>query len=466
VQRSPSGNDEDDDDDGSTSDDAVATSSKAKVRKADTELMPWKRKRLQVRAMEADWVALAERFEEEGYWPILDAALEYASGTEHRFAEQLEKHMHDRSESMYMDHASNTLCVMPRALLKEVVTGSVAEAYENSSTGKTSPEFRDMLDELDEQGGKQACIYMLELADIHGDALGTYQIREIVKELRYYATKAQVSTIQFLHFKIDSLHDDEWEKSWSMAGNRRKYLEGKNPSERQAVIHVFCDALELLINGTEDGDDFRPGLTYIGYAIDAHARREQHSKTGSASTNWLSSLVVSICQVKWPTRGFELHFHVICLIGDEKQAAISEMLLAVITRSYYWTGRGFNIALCGISVGSIEMPSKPREEKTKLWRAWRHYILNNTPWEENVKWNAAKNKKLIENLQRVPIEATEARSAAKRVELEEFRTLMEEIDWDDPAIDHSLKDECERDLKDLRTMDRELLKLFRDKRKS
>jgi hypothetical protein len=437
---------------------AIATAKRRKAKANPYKTDAAKRASLHFRAYEPDWFELAERFPDEGYSPILTGALQYAAVTEHRIAIDLKQAMIKNSESMYMDNAVNTLCVMPKRLVKEIVAGSVAQVFRESSPTNHLAEFHKIINDMDNQGGKQACIYMLELAGSTGQPMSVEEVRKLIWELRYY--KAEAATHNKLAFEYDSLHDPDWKTTVSINDGRRKYIEDK-PTERRAVVDVFCSALEKLIHSKRDEEDFLPRLTYIGYAIDADKRKKQHAQTGSESKNWLASLVLSICKVRWPYRGFKLHAHVICLLGDEKQAAIAEMLLAVISQSYYWTGRGFNIVLAGGSLASIEMKKKTSDERNQAWEDWKGYILNSTPWKENLAWVAEKTQKRIEDTQCAPIREEQAQLDAEREEMEEIRGLLQDTNWDDPKMDPAFRAQCAQMKTRLLEMDRKHLNLFR-----
>jgi hypothetical protein len=154
----------------------------------------------------------------------------------------------------------------------------------------------------------------------------------------------------------------QWKRKYTYEQNRRRYLD-ESTSYRRQVIGVFCNAVETAIVGLKDDQEFTPGFRYVGYAMNAASRREQHGKTGSSSTNWLGSLILAICHYYWTDWEYKLEFHILILLGAEVQATVAEQLMAVIGQTYFWTGRGINIAHCGNSVASVTMSKKTEAER-------------------------------------------------------------------------------------------------------
>lgn len=408
---------------------------------------------------EPDWAAMAAKFDDEGYTNMIEMALEYAVETGHASAKDLKREK-NRGNLQYFDLAGNTLCMMPMKLVKELICGNVALAFENGC--KARSDFWRDVEKLYEQGvnGKHAGIYLRTVADADGRAPFVWQVRELLMELRDYYKQAR--TADYRAYKIDHQNDPEWEKQWAFDGNR-KYLgeTTTTQSTRRANLETFCDALERLLVGLSNDNFFTPSFHYIGYALNILNRMEQHEKTGTNNTNWLGSLVLSILQWRWSNQDFQFHFHVMCLLGDEDQATIAEMLLAVIGHGYYWTGRGFNIQHCGASVASIEMKTISEAGRREIWTSWRKYIMEETPWKENLRWENELTKKLQVKLRRQPLEEVRQRVGRKRAEVEAFKTKYEEVVLNGGHIDQARRKAWDDKYKEVKKTEEEILKVWR-----
>jgi hypothetical protein len=386
---------------------------------------------------EPDWSDMASRFSIEGYSRILQIALQHARKTGHRTAESLWSAFQASGDETYWDMAGNTLCIMPKRMVYELVAGNMAEAFESGKLAQT--EFFMDVTKFDKQGRRgQPVLYLRTFGDSSGRPLFVWQVKVLLKELESYEQYARTGDARA--FMIDSVSDPDWsEATESDTSGKRKYLD-PSKSSRRKVLRVFCAALQRQIWGMDDDEKFTPSFHYIGYAFDAEARKEQHAKTGTRSTNWLGSLVVSICNYKWPDRGYCLHFHVTCLIANPAQAAVGEMLLTVIGHGYYWTGRGFNIGIAGASVNSIYMETYTETRRNELWKEWKGYIVEETPWLANLEsdTNLVQGHRSMERMK--PLEEAKATSSACIVQQSRFTELYESIDWTDPQIDPALRE--------------------------
>lgn len=200
-----------------------------------------------------------------------------------------------------------------------------------------------------------------------------------------------------------------------------------------------------------------PSFHYIGYALNSAVREEQHSWTGSASTNWLGSLVLAIMRYHFPEEEYELEFFVICLLGFEEQAAIAEVLLAIIGHGYFWTGLGFNIAFCGQSVNSIQMTALSQAERNEKWDDWAQYIHDHTPFAENGKRDDRLTDALLKKERRVVYDAARQEVMDLRSKQDDVKAKFMAIDWEDEDFDDEeiveLKEKIEQKLKVLEDFD-------------
>ncbi|KAF2122569.1 hypothetical protein BDV96DRAFT_593095 [Lophiotrema nucula] len=165
-------------------------------------------------------------------------------------------------------------------------------------------------------------------------------------------------------------------------------------------------------------------------------REDEHARTGSKSTGWLASLVLSGLNWRWYKKhrklpgqpcfdGYSLHFNVICLLADKNHAALAEIILACVARAYFWTGLGLNVAHCG-QVGSVWNTADGD------WEDWRRWILENTDMAANIFANV----KLVEEKPKFAAQIEEERAQIhhKRQDMEKFIGLVESMNLDHPAI--------------------------------
>jgi hypothetical protein len=411
---------------------------------------------------EPNWDSIVAELPKTGYSPLIEAAVDYGVQAKSSIALDCAAEWATGGPK-YFDAASMTLCMMPRALVTEMITGNVVKAYKNGS--KTQNGFYIDLRELKKQGiqRKHAGIYLRSFADRDGDSLYVYQARWLIRYLRYYQNVGASTREQA--YRVDAAYDDSWTRKDSET--RRKYLTDRSAaiSERRQVINYFCSALEKHIHSMDD-NEFIPPFHYVGYALDIESRMNEHAKLGS-DAGWFGSLICALINDEYRNMTFSWHFQVVCLLGDEGQAAIAEMLLAAISHSYYWTGLGINVAHCGLSVASIKMKSldpDPKindQKRDKIWTRWRKYVIKCTSLEENLEWHNDLTEKTTTQARRRKLEETSVRLQYKWKAVDEFKAAYEAADMNAPYIDQAKRGAYEQKYKEIQEAEKEILKLHR-----
>ncbi|KAF2112508.1 hypothetical protein BDV96DRAFT_664079, partial [Lophiotrema nucula] len=424
----------------------VATSSRA----------PSPKKRKFTLPDEPDWPALAHAIgHSTGYQPLAVAALRYAHRTDHTIAKDLQNHA---GQALFNNTAGSIFCAMDRRALKALADGTYVDKLFSDE------DFEQHVDHYDAQGRKQPCIYVRPLALADGSRPTVGDIRFLIRDLTAYIEESRTADERC--FEIDSMYRECNKADYMNKVEAERYYLKSARSYRREVVRDFVKALEKHVNGLEDRDIFPFTIQYIGYCLNTVNREAQHSRTGGDNTGWLASLILSCMNYRFlkhleetgDTRrniehGWKLHFHVIALLGHEKEAAIAEMLLACVARAYYWVG-GLNVAKCGESVNSIRMENKTAAERKALWNSWSKFIMKETAWEYNLEHDAELSTAARESARKATLDAKRAGIAEKFRRLETFIQTFESLDLNrlDPAERAKLQkkyDDIKSTLKDL-----------------
>ncbi len=104
-----------------------------------------------------------------------------------------------------------------------------------------------------------------------------------------------------------------------------------------------------------------------------------------------------------------MHFFVICLLSEEPQGPVAEMLLTRVCGAYYHGGSGFCIDIAGKSMESIHFRKLSHVEASNRWAEFDAWVEDNTPVNEN--WNA----------QAAVMDTQAERKKSRRVEREKQR---------------------------------------------
>jgi hypothetical protein len=117
-----------------------------------------------------------------------------------------------------------------------------------------------------------------------------------------------------------------------------------------------------------------PVMHYVGYAMKASVRKKQHSAMG-ASTNWLCVFAQAVL------RAMDLDPRMdpftVCLISEEWDGPVAEMLLTRLARAYYFAG-GFSIAQAGAIMTSMKLRNLGEKERNEHWAKAVGWVMAKT----------------------------------------------------------------------------------------
>ncbi|PVI01240.1 hypothetical protein DM02DRAFT_727989 [Periconia macrospinosa] len=288
----------------------------------------------------------------------------------------------DRQEWVFLGVA--ILASIPLTMLKLFVGHNLAAALRGGYVGRFDTLRAHMEPEgawMQQGQGDAPVIYVVSL--VSRDALGSgptvQQLREVVRLLlEYIEGKASAIVVD------NAIRSPKGRETLALdiQAGTQKYLcktkDGRRvPSaNRREVIRIFANALgERLALEDDETRHIHPPLQYVGYAFN-FAKREAQHQTGES--NYLMHLVNSICQVLYPAT-FNLEAHPICYLAEEKEVPFAELLLSLVTNTFYTTGRGFNIATPGLSNASADMKYVMHGEAVEFWKA-RQAFRDSQPW--------------------------------------------------------------------------------------
>lgn len=210
----------------------------------------------------------------------------------------------------------------------------------------------------------------------------------LVKWLRRYMPEDQAivgnDKGQRAIWRIDREFSKRWNRENTNTGSRRSLMSksGLRSGDRVKVLKKFCDQLQTRCEASGGARLLSRPLLYVGYALRADHRQRQHDACGSSS-NWLASLVQATCNVLWGRGAYRMHFFVICLLSEEDQRPVAEMLLTRVPGAYYHGGLGFCIDIAGKSMESIHFRRLSYEEARDRWADFGEWVEKHTPVQQN-----------------------------------------------------------------------------------
>lgn len=344
-------------------------------------------------------VELMHNFESNGYAPLIKEAL----NAEHASGSKFGVYLHNEAQELWAEMSLRTLCSMPERAVKELVCGNLKQAYDSDAN------LHEKLDEFQERGKQHPCIYVRSLTTADGELMTTAEARRLAKWLQRYVSESP-SVVEHDGCKeafrrIDNQFRGQWKRVNREAS--RAYLASTKQDRIQSrVDNVRLFSRELIARCEESekkGVPLKP-LLYIGYAARADRRKRQHEACGKSS-NWLATLVQAICNVLWGQGRFQMHFMVLCLLADEAQGMIAEMLLTRIAGAYYNVGGGFCIDVAGKSMESLHFTKLTHDENVDRWNELGEWVHNNTPVDDHAvacveKWKAKQKRQTADRVKK------------------------------------------------------------------
>lgn len=320
------------------------------------------------------FVELGLTIEEDSYFPTIEAALAAENESGSKFGVFL------FGEKDYWQAMSlTTLCSMPQRAVKELMCGNLKQAYNDDS------ELREMLDEFQRRGKQHPCIYARTLTMPDGTLMTVEETKRLARWLQRYISVSpgivENPTCKEAFRRIDHQFRAQWKRV--NPESERAYLASNTQARVQSRVDnvtVFCQRLIARCEASEkEGTPLKP-LTYIGYAARADRRKRQHEACGTSS-NWLATLVQAVCNILWGQGHFQMHFMVVCLLTNEFQGMISEMLLTRIAGAYYNVGSGFCIDVAGKSMESLYFTKLTHHQNIDRWIELADWVVQFTPLE-------------------------------------------------------------------------------------
>lgn len=338
----------------------------------------------QASSVQADLFAeLTMKIAEDGFTPLIAMFLKIEQSAGHNLSADLEK-----DPIPFKEGALQILCSMEEEIIPEIAKGNICKAYLQSRESNGTLHLR--LDENKQRGKGHPAIYVRSCVDDNGDSMLVSDAARVARYMLRYISEDSLIKQRMAKYccQIDRtfLEDQEdWTIDESEAGNRR-YLQTKASTRsetRVQTVKTFAQALRLRTSALDPVEArLEPPLQYCGYSDETDRRDSSHSKYGSSSS-WLTGLFMAICRTLYKTT-YRMRPFVVCLIGEERQGPIAEMILTRLSRAYYHTGGGFSIGLAGSSMRSILMSTLDARERAAAWRNHQDWLVKATPYEQNM----------------------------------------------------------------------------------
>lgn len=291
-----------------------------------------------------------------------------------------------REPGLWIELSYLTLSCMHHRVIHELTYGNLFLAAEADA------ELKGLLEKYHERSKVQPIIYARVHVTNNGNAMSVQDALRLVKWLRRYVSEDSEVVKHEKCQKAFWLVDREFSKRWKREDTGqgfRRFLATKSDvrsKDRVEVLRKFSERLEARCNAIGDMDGvLSPPLQYIGYAARGDIRQRQHEACGSSS-NWLASLVQSLCNKVWGRDRFRMHFFVICPLSEEAQGPVAEMLLTRVPGAYYHGGGGFCIDIAGKSMESIHFSKLSPAQRRDRWTEYAVWVDENTPLATN--WDA------------------------------------------------------------------------------
>lgn len=278
-----------------------------------------------------------------------------------------------------------TLCSVDHKVIRELTNGNLVLATQQDD------ELHNVLETYKERSGNQPSIYARVRVSRSGSAMSVDDAQRLVRWLRRYVSEdpaiVQDDLCQSVMWRVDREYSKHWHRESTNTGSRRSLLSksGTQSEDRVQVLKKFCSQLQAQCEASGDSSLLPRPLLYVGYALRADNRQWQHEACG-ASSNWLASLVQATCNVLWGRGAYRMHIFVVCLLCEEDQGPVAEMLLTRVPGAYYHGGSGFCIDIAGKSMESIHFRKLTHKEARNRWAEFDEWVDQNTPRNKN--WEA------------------------------------------------------------------------------
>ncbi|EOD50853.1 hypothetical protein UCRNP2_2375 [Neofusicoccum parvum UCRNP2] len=298
------------------------------------------------------------------------------------------------------------LSALPKEFLETIVDGNVPLLKKTLKERRRHEPLARFMTKWDARVEKQPSIYQRALVHDKDKTSPTpNQLLEVTANLRVYGN----GTNRAVQKKIDSLVGNYTKEELRYIGDpgyyanlmhsantetdkkdyaehMRKAKESRNSMRTR--IQVFCDKAEQRLKALPSYKRSRPlanPWSYIGFAKDAFKRNDkQHNKHVSSSPLMMLVEATAMYTLNPPglrakhASPYRMDWSVVSYISDADEATPAEIIMAVISESYWDSGNGLAVEPSGKS-NDVKFVTKDQWDQFATW------TMQNTPFHENTR---------------------------------------------------------------------------------
>jgi hypothetical protein len=335
---------------------------------------------------------------QKGYSNVAEAILKEAQGR------QLAAVRTDEPNSVLTFAIVEVLSRIPSMFLVELMGGNLPlAAAKEERVRRKLQQFSEFatarLLQLQNKQETAPCIYVRYLVNAEGNSPTPNDLLGIIAQMRRYE-RGEVDT-----YRLDRI----------VAATAHPRLAPRychSQSQRQTV-HSFCDNVERFLHTIVEEDMNKPlpsPLKYVGYSSSYRTRLESHNNHAAESPGPMC-LMEMLFRNKWEQTMFpsyqeryaakakqlyRLHSYVVFVPHSASYAALSELVVTIITESMYYTGQGFNI-------GNPGQNNPISEYNHTQWDICERWMATNSDWHSNMKAWKMQQKAITDNRSNIQI---------------------------------------------------------------
>ncbi|KAL1635404.1 hypothetical protein SLS56_001829 [Neofusicoccum ribis] len=280
------------------------------------------------------------------------------------------------------------LSALPKEFLETIVDGNVPLLKKTLKERRRNEPLARFMTKWGARVEKQPSIYQRDLVHDKDKTSPTpNQLLEVTANLRVYengtnrAVQKKIDSLEELRYIGDPGHyaNTETDKK-DYAERMRKAKESR--SSMRARIQVFCDKAEQRLKALPSYKRSRPlanPWSYIGFAKDAFKRNDkQHNKHVSSSPLMMLVEATAMYTLNPPglrakhASPYRMDWSVVSYISDADEATPAEIIMAVISESYWDSGNGLAVEPSGKS-NDVKFVTKDQWDQifdpTRTWLA-------------------------------------------------------------------------------------------------
>lgn len=317
--------------------------------------------------------------------PVLPSANKYANYLRNDFY-QLLSHVWDDCKDMHgalnqskkMDFlyvGFRILASVPKELLEAVVDGNVSLLKRDLRDKRPNDPLTRQMEKWDDRAAAQPSIYQRILVHEKTKQSPTpNELMKVIRNLRQYGRKGRGT----MERKIDSLvgnwkenrlryapdvdyHERQFQNAKTTKDKNEQAKKKQNAANRQKSffqkVDEFCDKAESRLKNLPQNTWNKPlknPSKYIGFAKNSEERNEkQHNKHVSSSPLMMLVEATAMYTLNVPAKSYlgpyRMEWSVVAYISGPDEATPSEIIMAVISEGYWFTGAGLAIEDSGKS---------------------------------------------------------------------------------------------------------------------